>query len=534
MSEAATWRIHCLRCSHRRLLLAGNEATSVSSQIAASLVARSTAGIDDPGGGVSAGAAGASNICSLSLLNATRGELLRVQELSNPMPPASMSGGRKGVLEANKRATSVAAACDAAASDAGTDLADVLEPDDPFVTDPYPSSQYIDGSITGASWAPVYDEGGELVQWPWETIRHTGGKRRRHRAFDSTIRRGLFASSASGAMGANTTGVRRWKIFTASEGTTPARPMDSTAPLRAKLDEEWLCMRFLAWLIEDGGVQVNTAAGYFGQVQGWHAKEYGVKLAAGIKLNRLPAMLKGLRRVMDDGGRAVRRGFAPQALRRAMDKVLDPNDIEHANIRAALSLALQGLLRGAEFTVDGIFDAALDLTRADVASLSAERLVLMMRPCKNMHHLRGKTVPLIIGAGGEFIDAVAEMRNLFKIDPVDKMSASTTPLFRLGREPRSRRPLTTRSVRDWTRVLAVTAGENPEQFGAHSYRIGGATALFAAGADPVVIRTMGRWSSDIYRLYVRACFSETIKWSRKAGSQQVHDVASEFAEVDSY
>ena len=31
----------------------------------------------------------------------------------------------------------------------------------------------------------------------------------------------------------------------------------------------------------------------------------------------------------------------------------------------------------------------------------------------------------------------------------------------------------------------ASVGENPDQFGAHSLRIGGATALFAAGADPM-------------------------------------------------
>eukprot|EP00966_Prymnesium_polylepis_P090886 2104515-Prymnesium_polylepis.1 len=60
---------------------------------------------------------------------------------------------------------------------------------------------------------------------------------------------------------------------------------------------------------------------------------------------------------MGEQGRAVRRGVAPQALRSAMDACLDPANPEHANIRAALSLALQGLLRGAEFTADGAFDA---------------------------------------------------------------------------------------------------------------------------------------------------------------------------------
>ena len=56
------------------------------------------------------------------------------------------------------------------------------------------------------------------------------------------------------------------------------------------------------------------------------------------------------------------------------------------------------------------------------------------------------------------------------------------------------------------KALASTNGDDPSEFGAHSLRIGGATALFAAGADPTVIRTMGRRSSDCYRLYVRACF----------------------------
>ena len=82
-------------------------------------------------------------------------------------------------------------------------------------------------------------------------------------------------------------------------------------------------MRFVASLVEDGQLATGTAASYLGQVQGWHAKAHGVKLAAGMKLNRLPAMIKGLRRLRGEAGRAVRRGIAPQTLRRAMDAI-DP------------------------------------------------------------------------------------------------------------------------------------------------------------------------------------------------------------------
>ena len=166
--------------------------------------------------------------------------------------------------------------------------------------------------------------------------------------------------------------------------------------------------------------------------------------------------------------------------------------------------------------------------------MTTERLVVMMRPCKNMHHLTGKTVPLIIGAGGVLIDAVKEVANLVRVDSVDKDKAPTTPMFRYTKPDGSRAPLTVERVRYWAKALATSVGMDPNQFGAHSFRIGGATALFAAGADPTVIRTMGRWSSDCYRLYVRACFSKTIEWTRICGSSVVSDVAQEFAEVDSY
>ena len=77
-------------------------------------------------------------------------------------------------------------------------------------------------------------------------------------------------------------------------------------------------------------------------------------------------------------------------------------------------------------------------------------------------------------------------------------------------------------------------GEKPHQFGTHSFRIGGATALFAQGADETAIRTLGRWSSDIHKLYVRASFERCLEWTRRAGSAVVTDVARVIDEVDDY
>ena len=405
---------------------------------------------------------------------------------------------------------------------------DVLEEENPFVLEPQRHHDIC---------APCFDESGRRVIWPWET--YSSGPmfmRMRHlppHRSDALVLSALMNATADGQMGRTTTGVRAWFTFCDNERISPLRALDPQASLQDKLLEEELCMRFCATIVGDRGVAPKTAAQYLSQVQGWHARSQGVKLCAGLSMKRLPQMLKGLRRLMGETPRAVRRGIAPQALRTAFDRVLDPTDPVHANIRAALALALQGLLRSAEFATETSqkFNSSRSMTRADVRVLTAKRLVVMMLPCKNMRHLNGKTVPLAIGAGGELIDAVWEMNNLMRVDPTPFGMEESTPLFRT---PRNNEPLRTDFLRDITRQLMRSIGEEADDFNLHSYRIGGATALFAAGADPTVIRTMGRWSSDCYRLYVRACFEATLKWTKVCGSTKVSDVAGEFAEVDFY
>ena len=378
----------------------------------------------------------------------------------------------------------------------------------------------------------VLDGDGVPVVWPWQRQRQLAD-RRPDDSLERLINLGLDEASADGRRGRNTTGVKAWFAFCADERVSPHRPLDPVSPLWMKLQEEWLAMRFCCALVEERGVVVTTASQYFSTTQGWHAREHGVKLAGGLKLERLPQMLKGLRRVFGTLPPKVRRGLAPQALRQAMDILLDPSNPTHANMRAALATAFQGLLRGEEFAIESgsVWRSADRLTRADLVEITFDRLVLMMHPCKNMKCLKGKSVPLVIGAGGGYIDAVAEMRNMLRVDPASGSNPAHVPLFR---DPSTNACITKRDVHNLVQSLMAAIGENPAHFGTHSLRIGGATSLFAAGADPTVIRTMGRWSSDIYRLYVRACFERCCEWTKRAGSTHVTDVVVDFDEVDSY
>ena len=168
---------------------------------------------------------------------------------------------------------------------------------------------------------------------------------------------------------------------------------------------------------------------------------------------------------------------------------------------------------------------------ANLNSAPSQHSLVTSAPCKSGKHLCGKTCALVIGGGGEFVDALKEVRNMLRVDPTPAGAAARTPLFR---DARTGDALSYRLLLAITKQLMAAIGEDPAQFGTHSYRIGGATALFAAGANETVIRTMGRWSSDLHRLYVRACFEQCQDWTRRAGGAVVSELAGEFDEVDDY
>ena len=356
---------------------------------------------------------------------------------------------------------------------------------------------------------------------------------RAQHSLDDLINLGLDYASADRKRGRSTTGWRSWVSFCSDVmGTSPDRPMDPMTPLFRKLEDEWLAMQYCCALVQWRGISPRSAGQYFSTVQGVHSREHGVRLCGGLKLERLPQMLKGLRRVVGEKPRKVRRGVTARMLARGMEAIgLDPSNKLHANIRAALISAWSGLLRSAEYTSkNGVLDD-LSIRRSDIERLNDDEAVLMIHPCKNMEHIGGRTCPLVLGSGGEYIDAVAEIKNLLTVDNVSRTLDESTPLFR---DPASNKPLTYDTINSIIKQIVESQGEDPDDFATHSLRIGGATALFTAGATETVIRTMGRWSSDIYRLYVRACFEQCRAWTRRAASTTVSDLSGEFDEVDDY
>ena len=255
-------------------------------------------------------------------------------------------------------------------------------------------------------------------------------------------------------------------------------------------------------------------------------REHGCLASGGMDRVRLRALLKGLRRVYGQPAKRLRYGVRTQDLARAMDESLGGGSPDELMWCALLSVGFCGLLRGAELGVlDGSeFDMVQNLVLADVAFGSDSGVPvsrLMMRPVKDAKILRGKTFALVLAGGGSQIDPVRALRAHVAVlaAATPKADWASTPLFGSGG-----RPVFVRDIRRMVKALMASVGADPRRFGAHSLRIGGATAALAGGVEPAVIRVCGRWSSDTAEIYMRLTRQAASRFSILIGSTPFDDV----------
>ena len=349
---------------------------------------------------------------------------------------------------------------------------------------------------------------------------------------DRRIDEALDASYHDGSGAWDSTAVRWWIKYHIARGEDPFAVHGPESSLLEKLDDEKRLMRFMIWLCDEKPepTSVDTARGYTSTVQGWLARNFGVKLGAGMELHRIAQVVKGLHRLK--GGRPrrkLRKAFTPEKLSRALS-FLDSQLPLHANVRAALAVMLQGLLRGGEACQGDrrkTWRPERELTRDDVAFFTGGAQLIIVAE-KDNNTLGAKNTPVLIGSGGLLVDAVAELRNLFKIDPVAPSMMGKTPCFR---DPRSGAALTVQDLNAWVKRLTELIGEDPNEYGSHSLRIGGATALYKAGCSPLDIKVAGRWDSDCYLIYIHADRERALRMSSCLASTRCELAEDPFLEI---
>ena len=156
---------------------------------------------------------------------------------------------------------------------------------------------------------------------------------------------------------------------------------------------------------------------------------------------------------------------------------------------AALTTAFFGFLRVSEYTSSHRtkFDPEITLLLADV-SVRGDVVSVTVKASKTDPFRQGMTVRL--AANGSFLCPVAAINQFLAVHPT-----RAGPLFTF----RNRKYLTPKDVNallfDTTGGMANTTS--------HSLRIGAASTAAAMGCPKWLIQTLGRWTSDCYRTYLR-------------------------------
>ncbi|XP_006822639.1 uncharacterized protein LOC102801650 [Saccoglossus kowalevskii] len=152
---------------------------------------------------------------------------------------------------------------------------------------------------------------------------------------------------------------------------------------------------------------------------------------------------------------------------------------------AAFTMAFFGFLRVSEFAspTKTTFDLECTLLRSDVNLGSA--ITVTIKAAKNDPFRRGHT--LTIASSGSSVCA-----------------CTTFTQHALAFQFTNGSYLTRQTVTDSIRTLLMQAGiPSAEKYSSHSFRAGAATTAAEANLPDWLIKTLGRWRSDSYQLYIK-------------------------------
>jgi len=314
--------------------------------------------------------------------------------------------------------------------------------------------------------------------------------------------------------------LNHWITYCVKKGTSPIRLPSEVAYWRNALNNAVLIMRFGAYLVKEIGLTHGVAADYLTRLLDWHVTHVGVPMVYGIEPTQIKNFVKALRNKLP-GEKRERRALRVRHLRSIAD-LIDFSNILSANIFSAFVTAFGALMRVGEYTVpkaSSAFDKKLCLTRKDIQFKHRKRkdkktrVNAMIRPEKSGKESKRKaTKQLLAYECGDILSAGFCLEKLlFDWDPVESEKAGDTPLFR---DPsRNGAAITAPQIRHALKQCVELIGLNPKFYSTHSLRSGGATALFHAGASPLVIQLMGRWSSEIYQIYIRCKEGDAIHFA---------------------
>ena len=346
---------------------------------------------------------------------------------------------------------------------------------------------------------------------------------------------------------------KHWFAYTLREArTSPVRPLVGSS-LDAAMLEEDLWINFSSYL--GRRVQGSTVGQYISLLKRWHKSVTGWDpIASSVTDNvMLKQTLGGIRAELPS---ANRKRFAhPTRLFREwrrqfevkseigslmdlepfdLDKVPTPTSIQASYAYRAMMATTGGsdadlkYLTASSAMTAGLMriseacPASQDqdvIHRSDVrftwrADGTLERVGVLMTPLKKPKGTPKVEVVLANTQGN--VRAAFFIWLTFFLDPVPKEQWASTPLFRnwSWETVKPSKIIEQSGFRNWyAQKMCASGVKHWRHYNLHSFRIGGATVLLAAGVSMEHVKAMGRWASDVCEIYTRPTREMLLKLS---------------------
>ena len=217
---------------------------------------------------------------------------------------------------------------------------------------------------------------------------------------------------------------------------------------------------------------------------------------------RLGYVVRGMKKMTASRAARPRLPITPSILRQLRGVWGAMADRFNSNMLwAASCMCFFGFLRTGEVVVPSAnaFDPAVHLCEGDVkvdSRASPSFLEVNIKASKTDVFRKG--VKVVLGVSGADLCPVAAILSYMAL-PKPKAGPPPSPFFTFS----DGSPLTRdRLVRE-LRAALRSAGVEADHYAGHSFRIGAATTAAAHGLPDSLIKTLGRWESAAYLLYIR-------------------------------
>ena len=279
------------------------------------------------------------------------------------------------------------------------------------------------------------------------------------------------------------------------------------------VNQELLCY-YVSYLGREG-LAYSTIKGYLSALRNLQIT-YGFPSPFDTPMPKLDQILRGIKISRSKQGRLPKRKLpvTPTILRQVRATWADAlgKDFDQTLLWAVATVCFFGFFRAGELTLKANeqFDSTSHLSFEDVATDDRSKptfVQLRLKTSKTDPFRNGANIT--VGATGDEICPVAALFSYLRL-----RGNTPGPLFQMANGlPLTRTCFVTR-FREALEKAGLHSTES-HQYSGHSFRAGAASTAAAMGMEDSLIKTLGRWESSAYLIYLRLPRGDLQSVSRK-------------------